>query len=259
MIMERHDTVWQAPRLTGTYLEGVRAAIPMAAEQIDIIIRLARAARPHASSVLDLGCGDGILGHALLDAFSQNNPMAIFADFSPPMLEAAKARLVGYEAIFLELDFAHPDWAINLRQLGKLNDAGLDVVVSGFSIHHQPDETKRAVFHEIFNLLSPGGIFLNLEHVASASHWGEERFEEYFIDALHRYHAPSGKSREEVASDFYHRPDKVANILAPVEIQCDWLREVGFEKVDCFLKVYELALFGGIKPEDGPATDHEIT
>ncbi|SPE57295.1 hypothetical protein SBV1_270094 [Verrucomicrobia bacterium] len=29
--------------------------------------------------------------------------------------------------------------------------------------------------------------------------------------------------------------------------QCQWLREIGFENVDCYFKVFELALFGGTK------------
>lgn len=250
MIAQRQDAVWQAQALSGTYLEGVRGAIPLAAEQIDIIVRLARAAKPDARLILDLGCGDGILGHALLDAFAPNHPKGIFADFSPPMLEAARSRLANYEATFLELDYAQPDWPTTIIQMTEPGRIHPDIVVSGFSIHHQPDEGKRAIYREIFSLLSPGGIFLNLEHVASVSRWGEERFEEYFIDSLHRYHAPYGKTRADVAADFYHRPDKIANILAPVEVQCDWLREDGFEKVDCYLKVFELALFGGIKPDE---------
>ena len=85
-------------------------------------------------------------------------------------------------------------------------------------------------------------------HVASASRWGEAQFEEYFIDALHRFHGPRGKTREQVAADFYHRPDKTANLLSPVETQLKWLREIGFVHVDCFFKVFELAIFGGIRP-----------
>lgn len=241
---KRRDTAWQATALTQAYLEGVRGAIPLAVEQIDIICRLARAARPDARAILDLGCGDGILGHALLDAFADNAPRAVLADFSPPMLDAARRRVRGHEASFFLVDYANDGWAASVGEPGNF-----DVIVSGFSIHHQPDDRKRAVYRDVYDLLTPGGIFLNLEHVSSASRWGEEQFEAYFIDALHRYHAPRGKSREQVAADFYHRPDKDANILAPVEAQCDWLREVGFERVDCFLKVFELALFGGIKPD----------
>ena len=47
----------------------------------------------------------------------------------------------------------------------------------------------------------------------------------------------------------YHaRPDKADNILAPVEQQCLWLRDIGFADVDVFWKWFELALFGGRKP-----------
>lgn len=244
-INQRQDTAWQAAGLTDAYLEGVRGAIPLAAEQIDIIVRLARAARPNARMLLDLGCGDGILGRALLDAFAANHATAVFADFSRPMLDAARSRMNGRETRFVEVDYALPDWPAAVGLAGDF-----DVIVSGFSIHHQPDDKKRAVYRDVYDLLAPGGIFLNLEHVASASRWGEEQFEAYFIDSLHRYHGPKGMTREQVADNFYHRPDKIANILAPVGDQCRWLREIGFERVDCFLKVFELALFGGIKPND---------
>jgi hypothetical protein len=75
-------------------------------------------------------------------------------------------------------------------------------------------------------------------------------FDDFFIDALYRYHHSSGgsQSRAGVAETYYRRPDKSANILAPVELQCAWLRKLGFENVDCFFKSFELALFGGSKP-----------
>ena len=245
----RRDAVWQAEVLSNTYLEGVRGAIPLAAEQIAILARLARAARPAARAILDLGCGDGILGHALLDAYG-GRPDVVLADFSPPMLDAARARFDGSNATahFALVDYANGDWP-GLVVAPPLPDR-YDVIVSGFSIHHQPDVVKRRIYADIHALLAPGGIFLHLEHVASASRWGEVQFEAYFIDALYRYHAPRGKTRGQVAADFYHRPDKDANRLAPLELQLQWLREIGFLHVDCFFKLFELALFGGIKGSD---------
>lgn len=254
-----NDTVWQTTQLAQTYLEGVRGAIPLAQEQIDVMLRLIRAACPSVTAVLDLGCGDGILGQAVLDQYPEAH--AVFLDFSQPMLAAARRRLVGYEgrATIALADYGKKTWLKEVRGWKSEIDQNLqspisnlfDAIISGFSIHHQPDERKREVYEEIYDLLKPGGIFLNLEHVASPTRWLEERFEEHFIDALVAYHRlnGSGKTAEQVAHDYYNRPDKVANILAPVETQCDWLREIGFEQVDCYLKIFELALFGGIKGE----------
>jgi len=46
---------------------------------------------------------------------------------------------------------------------------------------------------------------------------------------------------------FLERPDRAANILASVEDQCRWLRDIGFVEVDCFWKYFELAIFGGVR------------
>ena len=57
----------------------------------------------------------------------------------------------------------------------------------------------------------------------------------------------SGISRATVRRRFVKRADKAANILAPVEEQCRWLRSIGFADVDCYFKIYELAVFAGRK------------
>ncbi len=242
--MERRDDVWKSAALSRQYLSGVRGAIPLASQQIDVMLRLIRSARPNLTSFLDLGCGDGILGHAILDHYP--GVTGVFLDFSEPMLDAARARLgTGANRHFIAQDYATPDW---LRQVQPY--APFDAVVSGFSIHHQPDERKRALYAEIFDLLKPGGIFLNLEHVSSPSRWLEQHFDELMVDSQYDYHVRTGGTRpwQEVADEFYYRPDKAANILAPLELQLDWLREIDYEHVDCYLKIFELALFGGVKP-----------
>lgn len=66
-------------------------------------------------------------------------------------------------------------------------------------------------------------------------------------------------SRDHIAETFYVRPDKVENILASVDDQCHWLRQIGFGDVDCFFKVFELALFDGRKVAQSTSDPMQMT
>jgi ubiquinone/menaquinone biosynthesis C-methylase UbiE len=239
------DNVWKRGDLDKRYLEGIRSAIPLAEYQIEIILYLIGKVLPRLRSFLDLGCGDGILGRAVLS----NYPKAkgIFLDFSDTMIEAARKKSPenNKNLVFITEDYGKLRWVKSVTKYGRHN-----LIISGFSIHHQKDHRKKSLYREIFDLLKPGGLFLNLEHVASATPWLQHVFDEYFIDALYEYHLslnPNTK-RKAIAKEHYNNPCKKANVLTSVEKQCKWLRDTGFKEVDCYLKIFELALFGGIKP-----------
>lgn len=55
------------------------------------------------------------------------------------------------------------------------------------------------------------------------------------------------KTRDEIKKIYHNPGHKALNILESVETQCNWLREIGFAEVDCYMKIFELALFGGIR------------
>jgi len=234
---------WQTEKLTKAYLQGVRGAIPGASLQFAILGKIAELWCRDSLKILDLGCGDGILGRFLLEKFPSAH--VTFVDFSEPMLDVAHEYLgETSRATVVKADFSNTKWRDSF-----LSVQSFQMVVSGFAIHHQPDNRKKSLYAEIYDLLSPSGIFLNLEHVASVTPAGEKLFDEFFIDQLYDYHMTpdSQKSRQDLADSYYNRPDKKENILAPVEKQCKWLRKIGFQDVDCFFKTFELALFGGRK------------
>ena len=243
----RNDMVWKSPVVVEKFLQGIRGAIPYGKEQLDVMMRLIDAGETAVTSFLDLGCGSGVLGAVILERYPEAK--GVFLDFSRPMLDAAR-ETVGESgaSVFVESDYGQSGWTEKVRELGLY-----DAVVSGYSIHHQPDDRKRELYEEILDLLRPGGIFVNVEHVEPACPLTETIFEQHFVDSLYAQERDMGgaRSREQMAMEFFNREDKVANILAPVETQCAWLRDLGYADVDCYFKAYELAVFAGRRPDDG--------
>lgn len=71
MSVQKRDDVWKSAGVVNYYFEGTRVGIPLALEQFDVMVRVLRAAPIPITHFLDLGCGDGILGHMVLDAFQK--------------------------------------------------------------------------------------------------------------------------------------------------------------------------------------------
>ena len=173
---------------------------------------------PDATRILDLGTGDGRL-LSLLKIDRAN----IAVDFSETMLSAAKKRFVNdakTQVIAHNLDEQLPGTLIK--------NGRFDAVVSSFAIHHLTHARKRSLYTEIFDLLEPGGIFCNLEHVSSPT------------PAIHAYFRQ--------AIGLADAPEDPSNKLLDVETQLSWLREIGFTDVDCYCSLLELALLVGRKP-----------
>lgn len=159
--------------------------------------------------ILDLGTGDGRLLSLVRHEFSDTAAVAL--DFSPAMLEAAGKRFAGESSISV---IAH-NLDEPLPTLGNF-----DAVISSFAIHHLVDERKHKLYAEIYALLNPGGVFCNLEHVASPT----PRLHQEFLERI----------------GFTVETEDPSNKLLDVETQLAWLREIGFVDVDCHWKWREL-------------------
>ena len=238
---------WQTEEVACAFLEDRRGLIPMLHEQEQLLLALLAQGRP-IERFCDLGCGDGAVARLLLEAHPGSS--AVLVDFSAPMLAAARRRLAGeadrWQAV--EADLSSPAWCDGLPV------ERFDAIVSAFCIHHLYDDRKQALYREVFELLEPGGVFLNWEHVSEEG-LARGMFEDYFVRELIRLEAtrPNPRSAEVVEREFRTRPDLEDNRLVPVERQCRWLQEIGFEGVDVFFKWVELAIFGGVKPSRSAA------
>ena len=239
------DKVWKLPAIVDRFLS-YRAAIPLAQEQIGVMSSILKTREQPIAEFMDLGCGDGILAAAILGEFPSSH--GVLVDFSEPMLDQAREQLKEYanQLAFENLDYGDSAWVSRMQTYGPF-----DAIVSGYSIHHQPDTRKREIYAEIFSLLKPDGWFVNIEHIAPMAPLATDLFNNHIIEGYYQIEQRNGgtRTREEMARVFLNRPDKDANKLLSVETQCAWLREIGYEEVDCYFRVYELAVFGGRKPQ----------
>lgn len=239
---ERNDLLWQDAAVAANY--GVsRSAIPFVDMHFEVLHRLIDAADIKVKNLLDLGAGDGIAAAEVMRA--QPVQRVTLTDFSQPMLNPARERFAGLEldVAFIDGDFRETDWHPAVAARGPY-----DLVVSRFAIHHIPDEMKRALYGAILTWLRPRGMFINIEHTASASRLYNAAYDRLMVDFLVASRG-GHEDFDDVMASYRMRADGPANILAPVCDQLGWLRDIGYVDVDCSFKCFELAVFSGRKPE----------
>ena len=199
---------WASADKAAGYLERADR-LPHRGEGEGVLVRDLERSLP--GTVLDLGCGDGRLTALVLDAYPES--VATLVDTSPPMLAAAAERFDGDERVSLVVH----DFEDVLPF-----DGPFDAVISSLAIHHVSNDRKRSLYAEIAQLLSPGGVFCNLEIVASPT------------QALH------DRWRDEMDAR-----DDPSDVLCDLASQLAWIEEAGLTDVDCIWKWRSLALLRG--------------
>lgn len=239
---DRQDTIWQDAAVAANY-GASRSAIPFVDVHFEIMHRLLNESGLEVKNLLDLGAGDGIATAEV----TRYQPVesATLTDFSDPFLDAARERFSGTEldVDFVAGDFRETDWHPAVDARGPF-----DMVVSRFAIHHIPDEMKKALYGKVLEWLKPGGMFVQIEHTASASSLYIAAYDRMMVEYLTASRGDNADF-DDVFASYRARADGGANILAPVWDQVEWLRDLGYVEVDCAFKCFELAVFAGRKPE----------
>ena len=238
--MSAPGAAWQRSEIAEAFVEDRRALIPLIDGQDELVRRLITRGERQVGRFLDLGAGGGAFAQLVLETHPGST--GVLVDFSEPMVAAATGRLAGLRNRweYVRGDLASPAWA------DALPDGRYDAVVSALCIHHLPDERKRELYSEAHSLLEPGGLFLNWEHVATSG-IADGMMEEWMVENLiaAEQRRPDPRPDDEVVRDYFDAADD--DILADPYVQCDWLREAGFQDVSVFFQIPEIAIFGGVK------------
>jgi ubiquinone/menaquinone biosynthesis C-methylase UbiE len=217
--------------------------MPLIDVQEDLVRRIFERHDHPIERFLDIGSGDGAMSELLLGL--EPEAEAVLVDFSEPMLAGAERRFEGSPRRWqiVRGDLSEPTWP------SALPPGRYDAAISAFAIHHLPAERKRALFGDLFELLAPGAMFVNMDYVSVRGPLEGVWDEQVVANAVRsERERGGGRSQEEIerellADDEDDRPDSAEN-------QLDWLRGAGFEGVELHFKWAEAAVFGAVKPDE---------
>lgn len=234
------------------YRQMAAVAVPARAEQIAVLVALLPFGRDDAFRVVDVGAGEGALSAAVLACYPRSEVFAL--DGSASMRERTADRLRRFaprsEVLPFRLEDPGGGW------LDRFDGAG--GIVSSLCIHHLDGASKRSLFEQARRRLRPGGALLMADVVAPvrpeaaevyAATWDRATEEQALaLDGTTLRYAQFVEQRW----NLYRYPDPEVDKPSPVADQLQWLREAGFEGVDCFWLRAGHAVLGGYKP--GPAS-----
>ena len=226
------------------YRELSAVAVPRREEQLAALVALLPFGRDEAFGVVELGCGEGVLAAAVMDAYPRARVLGL--DGSASMLREASTRLerLGERARLAKFDLGSSEWR------GRM--AGADAVVSSLALHHLSGEGKKKLFEDAARETSERAALL----VADVVEPRRDEAWRYYADVYDL--VAELRSREQTGSgdlykrlveeewNFFRFPDP-GETPSPLFAQLAWLREAGFESVDCFWLLAGHAVYGGYK------------
>jgi tRNA (cmo5U34)-methyltransferase len=246
--MADHDTLcgWGDRGRVAWFVENAETVIPRRREQLRLLAELIPSPRDAEIAVLDLGAGFGAATEEILAHYV--NASVSCVDGSAEMARIARERMAKYGARvrLCHADLADPAWR-------RAVDGSFAAAVSAVAIHHLSNERKRALYREVYELLQPGGVFLNDDLVATPPAL-KGRFEELNLLALEEQDRlkrgiarPLEEIRAEMRAQLQAAGAQHDSEIAALSDQLEWLREAGFKSVDCYWKYLEFSIFGGAK------------
>ncbi|HNS24471.1 MAG TPA: class I SAM-dependent methyltransferase [Methanobacteriaceae archaeon] len=178
--------------------------------------------------ILDLGAGTGLLTSYIYDRHPQGHFTLL--DISEEMLNIARDRFKNsHDFTYVVADYTHHEFR-----------ESFDLIVSSLSIHHLKNQDKQILYQKIYDLLNPGGVFLNADQVLGPTPATEEEYQRNWMQKL-----DVGSLSEFDKNIILDRMqlDKPATLNENLT----WLKNIGFIDVDIYYKYYNFCILHGKK------------
>jgi SAM-dependent methyltransferase len=175
--------------------------------------------------VVDVGSGPGTYLQLFLRAFP--NARGTWIDVSDAMLELAQEQLGEFGDRVTSI-------IADAEKLDEIEVEAAQVVLSSRALHHFSPESLQNVYRAAFDLVTPGGFVMNLDHVGAPGDWEQayRRIREQF----------TGKRKKRLNP---HRHDYP---LSRAEEHGAWMEAAGFGPADTPWRMFYTALIMARKP-----------
>jgi len=236
---DTNAAIWKSEEVARTFAAQSEQREQQRREQLTLVARLLPFGPDDAFTFLDLGAGTGAASRAILAEYPRAS--AILGEYSPQMTAEGTRAMSAFDGRFryVELDMLAPDWSL-------VGPAPLDAAVSALSIHHMPDDRKRAIFGEVYAHLRPGGWYVNFDPIRAPD--AEKGLEAIWERVNDRYDPQAPHARTHRTAQEQARYENHIRYMIPLQPQLEWLRAAGFTNVDVFWKRLDWVIYGGSKP-----------
>ncbi|MDP9173348.1 MAG: class I SAM-dependent methyltransferase [Planctomycetota bacterium] len=199
---------------------------------LDLITSVAARVSPHATRLLDVGCGAGNYTLKMLEKLPNLDITLI--DLSQPMLDRA------HERISAKTSGKVTTIQGDIRQI-DLGVGTFDIVLAAAVLHHlRADEEWQAVFTKLHRCLAPGGsVWISdmVEHSIPAIE----------SEMIARYGEYLATLKDDAYRDAVFAYIKKEDTPRPLLFQIELLRQAGFQNVEILHKTSVFAAFGAVK------------
>ena len=213
-------------------LETGQVATMDATIALELITSTAKAVKPNAKTILDLGCGAGNYTLKMLSKLADLDCTLI--DLSQNMLDKAKER------VSAETRGNVATIQGDIRDI-ELSKNRFDIILAGAVLHHlREDSDWEMVFQKLYDSLTPGGCFLIsdllVQDHAEVNQIVWKMYANYLIGL-------GGEEYQQKVFDYIEKEDTPRSM----SYQLDLMKKVGFSSVEILHKNACFGAFGGIK------------
>jgi len=207
----------------------IRTLIPGYERMLSTIVWWLSHIIPQHGRIIELGGGTGALAEAVLSTLP-NIRLEIW-DIDTKMLAVAEDRLRKFQdrSALREKSFTE-----------KLTEC--HAVIATLSLHHIPTlDAKSAVYRNIFEALSEGGIFLNGDCTMDMTEPTHGVMLQYWLDFMAKHGITEAEGRNHLAD--WAKEDTYQQLFDELSI----LAQAGFHRPEVYWRDAPFAVYGGIK------------